>query len=236
MNNPAEVQESAYRLPYHWFPEDRLMLYERREKQRLVFDLIDKYCRNDLSKYLDVGCGDGRWTVDIFEYLERQPEAYGIDISDRAIAFAGLIEPRVRFRVGDADRLPFEDGSFDFVSAIEVIEHMVDGSDELALREMARVLRVNGTLLITTPTWNLRMPPHHYRHYSVAQILQLLNDAGFDVLEVLGQALPCYGLKRKIRRYSDRFPALWRLWRYTYRQTRPEEALDLIIAARPGTP
>ena len=98
---------------------------------------------------------------------------------------------------------------------------------------MRRVLKKDGLFILTAPSWNLKLTRHHFRHYSVEQLKRLLNSCGFEVLETKGQSLPCYGIMRKIRRYMGRTPWVWRLWKYTYRETTPDKALNLIIAARP---
>jgi len=232
--SPVEVQEAAYRLPYHWFPESRLALHERLEKQRIVFEMISQHALKAVEDYLDAGCGDGRWSVDIFNFLGRSPRTHGIDISDRAIGFARLIEPKISFEVGHAERLPYDDDSFDLVSAIEIIEHVVDHAESLVVSELARVLRPGGTLVMTTPTWNLRVPPHHFRHYSINRIRDLLAENGLVTIALRGQAISCNGWRRRLRHYSNRFPVIWRFWRFTYNECSPERALDLLIAARLG--
>jgi SAM-dependent methyltransferase len=66
--------------------------------------------------------------------------------------------PGVRFVCADATDLPFDDASFDLVTMFDVIEHIPD--DLAAAREVRRVLRPGGVVLVTTPneTWRL---PHH---------------------------------------------------------------------------
>lgn len=61
-------------------------------------------------------------------------------------------------RIDDAGRLPFDDGSFDVVVCIEVLEHLFAPLD--AVREMARVLRPGGLLIVTVPNvayWRRRV-------------------------------------------------------------------------------
>jgi SAM-dependent methyltransferase len=58
-------------------------------------------------------------------------------------------QPNLRFEVADGRALPYPDASFDHAYSISVLEH-VEG-DEQALRELARVLRPGGRLVITLP-------------------------------------------------------------------------------------
>jgi len=101
---------------------------------------------------LDVGCGPG---VMIEPVVARGGRLTGIDLSaemvgrarDRARALRA--EGRCRFIVGSAEGLPFEDAAFDAVTAMGVLEYVPD--DARALREMARVVRPGGAVIVTVP-------------------------------------------------------------------------------------
>ena len=106
---------------------------------------------------LDVGCGPG---VMIEPVLARGGRLTGLDLSPRMSAEAekraqalGLIG-RCEFRTGSAEALPFDDDTFDAVTAMGVIEYVPD--DGRALREMARVTRPGGVVIVTVP--NLLSP------------------------------------------------------------------------------
>ncbi len=58
--------------------------------------------------------------------------------------------PGLRFQVADARRLPFADASFDHAYSISVIEHIPEDGDLTAMRELARVVRPGGRIVITT--------------------------------------------------------------------------------------
>ena len=96
------------------------------------------------------------------------------------------------------------------------------------------MLRPGGLLLLTTPSRNLRLSDHHFRHYTVPRLQQLITEAGFEVLEFRGQSLPCYGLARRMRAYLNEFPGLWKLAKRYHRESAPEKALTLLVAARAG--
>jgi len=101
---------------------------------------------------LDVGCGPG---VMIEAVVARGGRLTGIDLSaemvgrarDRSRALRA--EDRCRFVVGSAEGLPFEDAAFDAVTAMGVLEYVPD--DARALREMARVVRPGGVVIVTVP-------------------------------------------------------------------------------------
>jgi SAM-dependent methyltransferase len=60
-------------------------------------------------------------------------------------------EPRLRLEVGDGRALPFEDAGFDAAYSVSVIEHIPEPGDEQALRELARVTKPGGRVVVTLP-------------------------------------------------------------------------------------
>jgi len=59
--------------------------------------------------------------------------------------------PRLRLEVGDGRALSFEDASFDHAYSVSVLEHIPEPGDEEALRELARVTRPGGRVVVTLP-------------------------------------------------------------------------------------
>lgn len=237
-NNPIAAQESMYDLPYHWFPEPWLIQYERNEKKRIIENLLQKHKSSKLSPYLDVGCGDGRWTYEISDLIKskfKEPlESYGIDFSERAIAFAKLIKPEINFQVSAGEDILFPDNYFGLVSAIEVIEHVPDKSESKFLDELRRVTRPDGLIIITTPSWNLKVPERHFRHYTTERFAELAKATGLQLLETRGQSIPYYQpTLRKMRKLFANFPKVWRLWKRTYREVAPEKSLNLFFVLSP---
>lgn len=121
------------------------------EGRRLCIQLYDRVAGAiDLAgrRVLEVGCGRGGGASFVMRYLRPQ-SLVGVDIADSAVAFcngyhqvAGL-----SFRQGDAEALPFADGSFDVVVNVES-SHCY-GSMEGFVGEVSRVLRPGGHLLFT---------------------------------------------------------------------------------------
>jgi len=82
---------------------------------------------------LDVGCGNGAFLHCVGE---RVPTLHGIDRSVAALKYL-----RVPHTQASADDLPFENGVFETVSCLEVIEHLPQVTYQRALRELTRVAR-----------------------------------------------------------------------------------------------
>lgn len=113
---------------------------------------IDALALTPSSRLLDVGCGPGGPLTYIASRC--RCSAVGMDLSSDAIAAARRriaelnLEELVSVMPGNADdRLPFPDGSFDAVMAIDVVLHLRNRQD--LLREVARVLTARGRLWFT---------------------------------------------------------------------------------------
>ena len=177
---PQEMQQHTYSIMYevegtHWWFAGRRRILES-FCERIIADLNIK---DRPPRILDVGCGTGA----NLEMLSRFGEAEGVDVSADALAFchARGIE---RVRQGAAEKLPFEDGSFDLVTALDVVEHLDD--DAAGLREMRRVLRPEGRALLFVPAfmflWGVQDDiSHHRRRYRLPQLLQTVRAAGFEI-------------------------------------------------------
>ncbi|TAN32296.1 class I SAM-dependent methyltransferase [bacterium] len=97
---------------------------------------------------LDVGCGAGS----VAKAVKRErPDlrVLGCDLSRSALSVASESPDGVDFRLATAERLPFDDGEFDFVWIFDVLEHVE--APEPVLREVARVLRPGGGFHIVLP-------------------------------------------------------------------------------------
>jgi SAM-dependent methyltransferase len=101
-------------------------------------------------RLLDVGCYDGRFLLEL-KTAQPEIEGVGVDYDAENIEIARTLHPELveRVRLASAYELPFEDRSFDCVTFQEVIEHLEGAA--LAVKELNRVLRPDGTLIVSTP-------------------------------------------------------------------------------------
>src|SRR3954463_16024231 len=102
---------------------------------RLVGPLLDAAGVDRGARVLDVASGPGYIAA---AAAERGASVIGVDIAEGMISLARRLHPQLDFRFGDAEALPFADGSFDAVVANFVLLHV--GRPERAAPEFARVL------------------------------------------------------------------------------------------------
>jgi SAM-dependent methyltransferase len=99
---------------------------------------------------LDVGCNVGEFLVGARATYPALRLA-GCDVNPTAVEHARRAVPGADVQVSEADALPYPDGAFDCLTCIEVLEHVPPARWSAALREMRRVLRPGGRLVLRTP-------------------------------------------------------------------------------------
>ena len=125
------------------------------------------------GKTLDVGCGKKP-----YERLFNSSEYIGMDIENPGHSHANE-NIDVYY---DGGSFPFKNSVFDSVVVTEVLEHVFE--PEEFIREMERVLKPGGHLLITVPlVWDEHEKPNDYGRYTSFGIKHLLEKGGFEVIE-----------------------------------------------------
>ncbi|MFH1752159.1 MAG: class I SAM-dependent methyltransferase [archaeon] len=176
--------------------------YEKYRYELISHFLVVVYLKKTVSetkekqklKLLDVGSGNAFYTIgrilrkkDLREKLEIQ----GSDFSSGMIKEARKLYPKTKFTVCDAQDLKFKDQSFDVVVSREMLEHLPDKLK--GLKEMHRVLKDNGKLILSTPSWFGLVAPLYFlkKRFKTMQpiddwftpfsLKKLLREAGFKV-------------------------------------------------------
>lgn len=174
---PQEMEKHTYAImdrvedEHWWFVGRRAILEE-------FLRSLNPNPQNRSPRFLDVGCGTGA----NLEMLAQFGEAEGVDVSDDALEFCHA--KGLKVHKGLVENLPFDDGSFDVVTALDVVEHLDD--DVAGLREMHRVLKTGGKTLIFVPAfmwlWGVQDDISNHRiRYTKRQIVERLVKAGFQI-------------------------------------------------------
>ena len=123
---------------------------------------IDLYGQDQL---LDAGCGFGVSAIVAnlkgVNWVGIEPDPAAIALTREVASFCGLSESRANDFIlqGDGESLIFADDTFSAIVSHQVIEHV--GSPKNYLRELIRVLKPNGILLLTAPESRMCYEPHY---------------------------------------------------------------------------
>ena len=164
----------------------------------------------DGEMVLDVGCGTGSLSATLAR-VTRASQIVGIDPSKGFIEYARtqVADPRVTFELGDAQELPYSDGSFDRCMALLIVNFIPEAPK--AAKEMRRVTRTGG--VVATTMWDgsranelngcfwdaaiaidptVKRPAEKPGSYgSAAAISDLLKGTGLTDIEVTDLTMPC---------------------------------------------
>lgn len=146
---------------------------------------VTDWIKHPVGSLLDVGCNAGVWLDDCTR-LYPTARLAGVEINPAALTVARSKLPTVELHHAAAEKLPFAANSFDYVTCVEVLEHLPPDSRPAAFREMHRVLRPGGRLILTVPhagwfAWldsnNVRFRLPRLYHWLVRKGKR---DAGYD--------------------------------------------------------
>jgi len=156
-------------------------------------DCLDRLAREvgDLGPICDMGCGPGQ----IARYLHRKGvKTLGVDLSPNMVAEAQRLNPEIPFHQGDMLSLPDEDNSWGGIAAFYCIIHIPREQVVDALREMKRVLKPGGILLVTfhigteikhLDEWWEKPVNLDFAFYLPSEMESWLKEAGYELVETL---------------------------------------------------
>lgn len=151
---------------------------------------------------LDAGCGPGS----MLHYFGKYGEVVGLDRYAPALAMARSHFPGALLQ-GDLRSLPFADGSFTLVAVCEVLYHRNVEEVGAAVRELARVVRPGGALLIIDSAYAgchsaHDLAAHGARRFTRGELVDVMQSAGLQIVHstyAYALLLPLVWLLRRIK-------------------------------------
>jgi SAM-dependent methyltransferase len=167
MQTMLEVDE------HHWW---------YRGRRKVLHAELDRLPLAPGARILDAGCGSGRTLEELAPLgtvsgLELDPSAAAVA---RARGKGDVVEGRL-------EELPWDDATFDLITCLDVIEHTPD--DRVTLRELLRVTKPGGYLLLTVPAyqalWSQHdVANHHFRRYNRRMLAAAAGESGWAVVRM----------------------------------------------------
>lgn len=155
---------------------------------------------------LDCGAGTGRFAKE----MEAECRVLVLDDHEEALRLL-----REKFRPEQilslaGDRVPLPDGSLDYITALDVLEHTPD--DHAVVQGFHRLLKPGGCAVVTVPAsmalwsdWDEVL--HHFRRYSRPQLRALFPAGQWEVIQVNYTNVPVYPVVWLLRKWRRFFPA-----------------------------
>jgi SAM-dependent methyltransferase len=188
-----------YRKPRRWLGRPLLWMMNVRHSRLTDWGLQQVPLEKHFTM-LDVGCGGGR-TIQKLAAIASEGKVYGIDHSAASVTAARganarwLVDGRVDIQQGSVSNLPFPDGMFDVVTAVETHYYWPDLVADLC--EIRRVLKPGGRLVIIAETYKGRRFDAFFRpamkllratYLTVTEHRDMLSDAGYSETAVLEES------------------------------------------------
>jgi len=155
---------------------EKFTFWARNMRVSALFQALKQYCRGDV---LDVG---GR---DFYLLVKERDIAFSswttLDRSDKFISV--IQDEKFRLVIGDGCQMSFEEGQFDTVVNVLVLEHVFE--PQKMVNEMARVLKKGGHGIFLIPqTAVLHELPEHYYNFTRFWIYEAMKQAGLQIVEL----------------------------------------------------
>lgn len=170
------IQEAEYEFPYHYIPtldngnfsQVRKLRwgYEYLSYLRFILSRLDKV---EFDSLLDVGCGEGRFLSEVFKRFPDK-KLMGVDVSARALDYARLLNPQVKFTCGDITDPDLFAEQFDVITLIETLEHIPPQVLPDFVRGLRHYLKGGGRLIASVPSENLKLNRKHYQHFNLESL------------------------------------------------------------------
>jgi ubiquinone/menaquinone biosynthesis C-methylase UbiE len=185
----SEVQSSYDRVAEEYARH----LYDELRHKPLDRQLLDRFadCVRDEGLACDLGCGPGQ----VARYLhERGVEICGVDLSAGMVEHARQFNPGIEFHQGDMRSLDLPDQAWTGIVAFYAIVNLPPSDVTRALREMQRVLRQGGLLLLSfhigeevshvDDLWGCAVCLDFY-FFRTGDVAAYLRSAGFEIEEIV---------------------------------------------------
>ncbi|WP_066355842.1 class I SAM-dependent methyltransferase [Aliarcobacter skirrowii] len=189
MDKIQQLQDSEYNLPYHHISRFRDGFSQTFNDTwginyvATIEFLLNKLKQENFSSIVDIGCGDGRLTLELHREFRNKSKVIGIDYSRKAIRQARAVVDTDLFKCIDITKEKLDE-KFDIALLVEVFEHINPLFANEFINGVANQIKDDGLLFVTVPHINKPVEYKHYRHFSIELITECFKNH-FDLIEII---------------------------------------------------
>lgn len=160
-------------------------------KHHANYHIIQHYSEYIRGACGDLGCNHAACTVFLLEWKERIHEIVGVDYNlqalDVAFNIAIKLDPQipVNFVAANLVSLPFKDDKFDFLMSFHTLEHIYPCDVDCFIKEVFRILKPGGYMLISIPYNHAYPDPAHVGFYTEDDLINIFEKLGFYTVDCL---------------------------------------------------
>lgn len=196
--NKTELDKIHQAVPASYYNDSIATNPIKRIWHALRFQTIGEMVKGLEGNLLDIGCAGGTFTHELSK--KTKAKITGIDISQEAINYAKETYPHLDFQVHDAahPKFPFPDQSFNTVTLLEVLEHLLNPVE--TLQEIKRLVKKDGQVIVLVPSENwlfralwsiwVKLPwggkvwdDAHVQRFDGNKLKHLMEFIGYEILE-----------------------------------------------------
>jgi ubiquinone/menaquinone biosynthesis C-methylase UbiE len=188
---PKRFLAAQLRQPTGWFGKIVMGDLLNKGNEKINQYAIERLEIQPIDRVLDIGFGGGITIDEMLKTIETG-KIYGVDFSDVMVAQArekfkdAIATGKVSIEFADVRKLPFYDNTFDKICTVNTIYFWED--PEIGLREIARVLKSGGRLVIgirsADKMKDLPFTQHSFKLYTPESVKDLLSGAGFSGISI----------------------------------------------------
>ncbi len=186
INQTQLIQEEEYSFPYHYIPEYKNFTQSHNWTWGINYIaaielILNKVKEVQVDSIIDIGCGDGRLTREIFKNIN--DNVIGIDYSSKAINIAKSLNPNIDFINKDISKDSLNN-KYDLAVMIEVFEHIPIDQCENFIKGISNIINPNGALLLTVPHKNKPLQDKHFQHFD-SDLINNYFEKYFEIEELI---------------------------------------------------
>ena len=171
-----------------------------------IYDLVEDLNKKN-SKILEIGVGTGNLAS---KFLNSNYDIVGIDQSREMLSVAKEKYPRLKVRLGEFLKIPYDNKSFDIIISTYAFHHLNESEKCIAIEEMIRVLKDNGVIIIGDLMFESKDSEEKILKNLSQKQIEIIKDEYYSYIDLLSYEFNKYNKKLEYNRI-DKFNYIIRI-------------------------